>query len=276
MSENENIRNKSNYVSPYSLEVRTVQSSTISKLFEAIKGILTEANLEFLPDGIRLIAMDGVCNVMVHLKLKADKFEFYHCPERMVVGMNMLNLFKIINTISNDDILTFIVDPDEDNKLQIKIENGDKNTMDIYKLNMFDLDDDGIEIPPAEFESVISLPSSDFQKYCRDMEHIGENVEIRTTGKQLYMICESDCAEQTKVIGESDTCLGFIKSTKEVIQGVFRLKHLVLFTKCTSLCNNIEMFLKNNYPLIIRYTVSNMGEIKLCLAPLQQTKLTGN
>jgi proliferating cell nuclear antigen len=273
MSVNEN-QDQNNYTSPYSLEVRTVQANTISKLFEAVKGILTDANLEFLPNGLRIIAMDGVCNVMVHLKLHANKFEYYHCPEPVIVGMNMLNFFKVINTVGNDDILTFIVDPQESDKFQIKIENGDKSTLDIYKVKMIDLEDEGIDdIPPAEFGSVISLPSGDFQKYCRDMEHIGEKVDIRTTGKQLYMICGSDYAEQKKIIGESDMSLGFLKSTKETIQGIFRLKHLILFTKCTSLCNNVELFLKNDYPLIVRYTVSNMGEIKLCLAPCVENSI---
>ena len=53
----------------------------------------------------------------------------------------------------------------------------------------------------------------------------------------------------------------------QIIQGVFALKHLVLFGKCTNLCNSIQMYLKNDYPLIIKYTVASLGEIKLCLAP---------
>ena len=45
-------------------------------------------------------------------------------------------------------------------------------------------------------------------------------------------------------------------------------KHLVSYCKCTNLCNSIELFLKNDYPLIIKYAVASLGEIKLCLAPL--------
>ena len=48
---------------------------------------------------------------------------------------------------------------------------------------------------------------------------------------------------------------------------IFSLKHLLLFTKCTNLSNNIELYIKNDYPMIIRYGVANLGEIKLCLSP---------
>jgi proliferating cell nuclear antigen len=63
--------------------------------------------------------------------------------------------------------------------------------------------------------------------------------------------------------------MSFVKNNNkdDIIQGLFALKHLVLFTKCTNLCNNVELYLKNDYPLIIRYSVASLGEIKLCLAP---------
>ena len=41
-----------------------------------------------------------------------------------------------------------------------------------------------------------------------------------------------------------------------IVQGSFSLKYLILFTKCTNLCNLINIFLKNDYPLIIQYNVT--------------------
>jgi proliferating cell nuclear antigen len=42
---------------------------------------------------------------------------------------------------------------------------------------------------------------------------------------------------------------------------------LVMFTKCTNLCSNVYIFIKNDYPIIIQYKVADLGTIKLCLAP---------
>ena len=52
-----------------------------------------------------------------------------------------------------------------------------------------------------------------------------------------------------------------------VIQGEFSLKNLSYFIKCTNLCNSIEMYLENDLPLVVRYSVASLGNIKLCLAP---------
>ena len=80
-----------------------------------------------------------------------------------------------------------------------------------------------------------------------------------------------DFAEQETIISENNSTVKVQKNTtsNEIVQGLFQLKHLVLFTKCTSLCPSIELYLKNDYPLILRYTVANLGEVKLVLAPIK-------
>mgnify|MGYP001487173440 FL=1 len=59
-------------------------------------------------------------------------------------------------------------------------------------------------------------------------------------------------------------------STK-IIQGEFSLKNLGYFIKCTNLCSQIEVYLENDLPLVVKYNVASLGEIKLCLAPLPST-----
>ena len=102
------------------------------------------------------------------------------------------------------------------------------------------------------------------------MFNLSDNIEITTYGQQITFKCKGDIADQETSIGQSTTSgMSFIKNeNSEIIQGIFSLKYLVLFTKCTNLSSSIELYLKNDYPLIIRYQVANLGEVKLCLAPV--------
>ena len=71
---------------------------------------------------------------------------------------------------------------------------------------------------------------------------------------------------------ESDGSMEFIKQdSKKIIQGNFSLKNLGYFIKCTNLCSQIEMYLENDLPLVVKYSVASLGDIKLCLAPLPDT-----
>jgi proliferating cell nuclear antigen len=251
------------------LEIKTVQSAAFRVLTEALKEILTDANFEFDESGIKIMAMDSSHTVLVHLKLSAENFEYYHCKNKRILGINMLNLFKLIKTMGNNDALTLYLEEGNESKLGIKIENSEKNTMTKYKLNLMDLHEDNIQIPPAVFDSVITMPSVDFQKICRDMHNLAENIEIKSLENQLIFSCIGQFASQETSIGETNTGLSFVQNQNpdEIVQGIFALKHLVLFSKCTNLCNNIELYLKNDYPLILKYQVASLGSIKLCLAP---------
>lgn len=250
-------------------EVQTVQSSAFRILIEALKEILTDANLEFDETGLKIMAMDSSHTVLVHLKLNAEQFEVYKCKQRTVIGVNMINLFKLIKTMGNSDTLTLHLEEENQCMLGIRIENSEKNSITKFKLNLMDLHEENIQIPPPTFSYVITMPSIDFQKICRDMHNLAEELEIKSLGNQLIFSCNGDFASQETCIGETNSGLSFIQneSPDEIVQGIFALKHLVLFGKCTNLCNSIELYLKNDYPLIIKYAVASLGEIKLCLAP---------
>ena len=255
-------------------EIKTIQASAFRTLIEALKEILTEANMEFDSTGIKIMAMDETHTVLVYLRLHADRFNEYYCPQKFVLGINMIYLFKLIKTMGNNDSLTLYLPESNPNKLGIRMENAEKSTVTNYFLKLFDTDVEDIKIPSISFTSIIHMPSSDLQKHCRDMNALGEklDIEITSMGSDLIFRCNGDFAEQETVISENNSTMRVQKtanSTNEIVQGIFQLKHLVVFTKCTSLCPSIELCLRNDYPLILKYTVANLGEIRLVLAPMK-------
>jgi hypothetical protein len=68
-------------------------------------------------------------------------------------------------------------------------------------------------------------------------------------------------------IGESDNGVTIVTEDESLIfQGNYDLRYLNTFCKCTNLCANVDMFMKNDYPLVIRYFVASLGTIYLCLS----------
>lgn len=252
------------------LEIKTVQASTFKQVIDALKEILMDVNLEFDETGMKIIALDNTHVVLVHLKLDADRFETYRCAKKLYVGINMLKLHMLIKTVSNNDVLTLFIDEEDPNNLGIRIENQEKNLRTTYKLAMLDIDVININIPPADFETIITMPSSDFQKIIRDMHNLSDFIEISNVESQLSFKCKGDFAQQETVIGaDKNNSIQINKSaTKnhEIIQGVYSLKYLSMFTRCTSLSPVVELFIKNSFPLVLQYAVASLGTIKLALA----------
>ena len=254
--------------------IQTVQSGAFRILIEALKEILTDTNLIFDSTGIKLIATDNSKIVLIHMKLHSENFEHFYCRDKIKIGINMNNLFKLIKVMNNNDILSLYINENDPNKLGIRIFNEDKNAQTSFKMNLLDISEEEIKIPPAEFETELTLPSSDFQKLIRDMTNIGDSVDIKSVSDSLIFECEGDFASQETILNETKDKnkseglkFSLTSDPDKPIQGIFSLKYLVLFTKCTNLCNLIHMYIKNDYPLIIKYTVANLGDIKLCLSP---------
>ena len=250
-------------------EAQTIQTGPFKNLAESLKDLLNEANLECDEKGIKIMSMDSIHSYLVCCKLEGSKFENYKCDKRLVIGLNITYLFKIIRTMDNGEILTLFIEEDNQDELGIKIESEKKNSVTISYLSLMDLNEDDLELPAEEFSSVITIPTSDFAKYCRDMIAIANKMELKSIDNQIIISCSGEFANYKKILTENNTGLSFGKKSgpSEIVQGVFPLKYLVLFTKCNNLCPQIELYFKNNFPLIMRYQVANLGEIKLALAP---------
>ena len=258
------------------LTIKTVQIAPFRILMTALKDILLDSNIIFTKEGIKIVNMDRTHTILVHLFLDAEKFEFYECKkEKIVIGVNMFHLFKLISSIDNDDTLTIYIENDDYSggvvtELGLKFENGDIKQSKIQKLRLIEPDNEDLEIPNVSFSSIINMPSSDFQKIVRDLANISEKLEIKSVGDELIFKCVGQYAKAEIRRTETTGSMQFIQKqgNHEIVQGEFSLKNLVYFIKCTNLCNAIEIYLENNRPLIVKYNVASLGEIKLCLGPL--------
>jgi proliferating cell nuclear antigen len=256
--------------SNYLLEIETMQAITFKQVIDSLKEILMDVNLEFDETGMKIIALDNSHLVLVHLKLDADRFERYFCEKKLYVGINMLKLHMLIKTITNNDMLTLFVERDDPNHLGIRIENQEKNRRTTYKLSMLDINVLNVSIPPADFETIITMPSVDFQKIIRDSHNLADLIEIRNVGNQLMFSCKGDFCTQETVLGtDKNHNIQIDKGSSkehEIIQGVYSLKYLATFTKCTNLSNVVEIHIKNTYPLVLQYSVASLGSIRLAVA----------
>lgn len=371
----------------YCMDMKTLQSGTIKTLVEGMKDILNDTVIEFDHTGMKIVALNTAQNVMVHLHLYADALEYYYCDRTHRVGINMLNLHKLIKATTTNHTLTLFLESSDMNNLGIKLENSDRSQKTTYKLRTMDLNQP-FTVPHMEFHKTITMHSPFFQKICRDMNGIAEFVEIKDVKNQLIFTCEGDfCSQETilcdnKNSGIHAPCAGSAgdnassyedetddgegegedeeegeneegdeedvegsegdeeeedsgreeqqrartkhrregsgsemeregggrkkggggKNAKyngtaeqgkkvaqdnsnsthtmssstipgtagddapEIVQGVFSLKYLSMFTKFTNLSNTVDLLMKNDFPLLVRYPVSSLGEIKLLLS----------
>ena len=288
----------------YILELETSQTNAIRILIDTISSIVTDVKFTFCPyyieksskesensetetelvtetndnkvkqvGGLIIKEINKSGTILIYSKLDSDKFDKYkynYQNKKITIGVNLDNLLIILKCMSNMDKMTWALDDEDINKLIIILENTDKKEKKIFRLNLSDLDDEKIEVDPIQFPYAAYFPASDFHKYCKDMSLITEKIEIKCMNNKVsFGIKGADICDADFEISESNGGLSIEVNTdnkNEIVQGVFSLKWLNVFTKCTNLSPQVILYLKNDYPLIIKYAVAALGEVKFVLS----------
>lgn len=270
----------------YILEIKTTQAAAIKIVIDAINSLLIDANFDFYPyhieseddkkkqvGGMVVKEINKTGKILVYMKLEADKFDVYkynYHKKKLTLGIDIGNLLKCLKCMSHFDTMTWLVDDDDINKLIIILESGERKEKKTFKLNLIDLEEDKYDIEPIQFPYSITLPSQDFHKYCKDMAASTDKIDIKATHNKLIFSGTGEIGYIEFEVGETNGGLSIVSNvsnTNEIVQGLFELKFLLIFTKCTNLCNQVILYLKNDYPIIITYQIAALGEIKLVLSP---------
>lgn len=254
------------------VECKTVQATILKNLFESIKEILVDINLVFTRNSIHCTAIDGSRSACVHFQLDTEKFESYHClDDEIVVGINMNSLHKLIKPITNGDVVALRIYRNDRFRLHIIIENAEKHTRMSSMLKLLDIDQQVLTIPDVEFDNIITMPCSDFQRHCKDMMTVSEKVTFWCSREVFAMKCTGDFADFAIEIqrgnNKSSTSPNSWNNGRSVHSGTFSLKYMNLFIKSSGLCTNVEIYLKRGYPLILVYKIGSLGKLQFVLAP---------
>ena len=165
------------------MKLVTIQAAAFKSTFEVLKDILNDVNVYFRKDGMYIVTLDTARTSLVDIFLSADNFEEYKCEqEEVIAGINISNTFKLLETITNNDVLQIDINCKE--YMNISISSDTKKTNTKFQLKLLDINESRIEVPEVEMTTVTTLPSIDFQRLCRDMSNIGNYIEIIRTGKR--------------------------------------------------------------------------------------------
>ena len=244
------------------VRLKTIQASAFRTVFEVLKDIINDVNLVFRPEGLIVVTLDTARVTLVHLVMPAENFEEYHCEGEHTAGLNVSNTYKLLKSVTNTDTLSMSID--DSYLLHIHIENAAKKSSTSFEFKLLDINDDMLSPPAIPMTILTTIPSVDFQRVTRDMNNLAQDIRITRKKNTLELECEGGFANQKTII----ECVEPGKD--KALGNVFSLKYINMFTRATSLCSSVQLMQHDdddNMPIVVRYTVANLGELKFYLAP---------
>src|SRR5579863_7905628 len=218
-------------------EIKTSRAGVFKNVLRIIKYYISECWIQIIPQkGFRIIQLSDDKDDWVELNL--TNFETFHCDEMnfCMKIRNVCQLSSMFNKLCDDDSLI------------LKIRN---DTLHILRLcsgpfvGEYFLDDN-VVVPPR----ISPRPKMNFEN-------------------EFYMDCSELHLLHTYpnyfVIG-SNGIQGYDNSMPK--QQVFETCHLYRLKPCQSLCENINIYKKNDYPLLIEIDVSTLGKLCIFISPV--------
>lgn len=236
--------------------------------------------------GMKIVAVDDHITLMIYVKLDAENFqEFYVKYKTVSIGLDLREFHKFMKGVDKDCIMAMSIDKDEQQKIEFHLHNQVKGIDKYYRQKLLDIDDNVKRMPKeTEFEMTVMIKTAEFKKICTEMSQFSEHIEIICTCKEIIFKCVGDQSELTMKLKNNDnskngetrgvTILALKNEKKTpIVQGIYNLKHLVTFGRCIYLCEDMQLYLRNSYPLFIHYTVGCLGKMLVGLAPIDHKML---
>lgn len=274
-------------------EATTCQTHSLKQIFDTLNCLVTDYNIIITPPqykdknskekklgGIYIREVNPAETVFIHCKLDADKFEEYkynYTEDKLIVGINSTNLLKCIKCMSGGDTMTWRIYENNLNKLEMTLKS-EKDTK-IFRINLMDIDYREINLEDIEPDYMVSLPSQEFQSNCKNISTWTEIIDIKCNGKNVILSGDGEIGDFDIILNEQTDGLTIRRCKKKdenqnlIVQGLYELKYITIFTKCTSLSDYVTFFLRNDYPIIIEYEIKSVvhddetfGILKLVLS----------
>lgn len=237
--------------------MRTFQAAQWRTLADALKDLVPECSVKFDKNGMKLISMDPGHIALVHLHALS---EFFYCKEEITIGLNVMALYKMLRNLTTAGyMLEFTLTSDAPEYLQIVVTNTDKRTVTRNSLRLPRLPVESFFIPTTVFNRVLSMPSTDFQRHIRELSAVSKKIRIKTTRDILALSACGSYGSSNIEIQPTAAGMNWVNITEpedqdsDATEGVFFSKYLERFAR--PLDDTVELFIRKNYPLVIRYVM---------------------
>jgi len=257
---------------------KTREEFVMRILADLLQNNIQVACFEIDKSGIYLRVMDRNKTILIDVNLEAENFNIFRFKksEKVSIGLNFSHFHKMLQTVKKNDSIEFYTDDEHPNEFFIKIIPTDNNTTSTSTINiLFNVQSSDIDLP-GKYDNPVLVCAKDYQKMIKDMAKIDDTVLITSEGFQIKFACDAD-GIMKKVVSygeidsdneddEDDNKLNSVYSEK------FSSEQLTRISKLSGFSSNIQIYSKENLPLLFKSHVGQLGHISIYIKSKEQIR----
>ena len=248
-------------------KAKTHCAYTIKILAELLQNNIKTACFEIDEDGVKLCMMDHHRTILIQVSLESENFTLYKfkCKDKLFLGINLNHFHKMLKSIKKKDSMQLFINDDSPNDLGIKVIPKENNRITTSFVTIQEIQTIDIDIPEGYGKPII-VPSSEYQKMCKDMAHIGSMINVVARNFHIKFRCNAGGVMKRHVefgeMGDSDDQEEDDDNVVEYNQD-FDTEQLSRITKMAGLSTSMQIYPKQGKPLLFKSAIGSLGKISI-------------
>jgi proliferating cell nuclear antigen PCNA len=265
-------------MSNYLFKARTNEGHVFKVLSELLQSNIKTGCFEINKQGFFFKMTDTHNRICIDIKLLNENFVSFHVnsEESIYLGFNLAHFKKMLKPVKKKDSIEFSKESLESDTLCIKIipKEGGKVTTSFIKIQ--DIQNIDLELPDG-YVDYLSIPASDYQKMCKDMESISQDIQIKATNsRSIQFTAEMSCVYSRSITFGEDKDINEDEATILYNQH-FESEKLNNLGKISGLGassnNHIQIYFHPELPLLFRTNVGTLGKIGIYIKSKEQCEM---
>lgn len=258
-------------------KAKTSEGHTIKTLAELLQHTVKTACFVVDSDSIMLRMVDSHRRILIDLNLASTNFQQYKYEnegQTLYMGINLNHFHKMLKSIKKKDSIILYVTAEEPDELAIQVIPKENNRITTSTIKIQQIQHLDIELPEGYVRPII-IPSNEYQKMVKEMNNISQTIKIIAQEYKIKFLCDAGSVYKREVIfGEDDDEGDSIKYDE-----VFDTEQLYRIIKVAGLGNTLQVYPKNDLPLLLKSQVGSLGTISIYIKTkmqIEEDEFAGN
>jgi proliferating cell nuclear antigen PCNA len=232
-------------------KIEMEKAKEFKNAIDAIGNIIDEGAFVINTEGITLHALDPSQIAMVIFNMPSHAFSDYNVENTHTVGLNLDSFNKILARGKD----TKLVLTDEKNKLNVQFSSG--STKKNFKIPLIDTNGGLEREPKVEHDVTIKILAGALKDAIKDISLVSSHISFDIKKDKLKMSASGDNAEAEIEYSNNDKSEIKEMNVKSAARATFPVQYLDDMLKGAEDAGEVEISIKTNAPVKIKYSVSN-------------------
>jgi proliferating cell nuclear antigen len=236
------------------------KADSFATIFQHIKLFTEHVNIMFEKEKMFIQAMDSSRISIFELYLPATWFDRYEHSRAgtIVLGVNSIILFKVLNTRDKTQSIHIKFDESQDDKLFLNFTSESKAVFDRhFETPLMDIDEEMMSIPVIDYQAEFSLSSVNFANLVNQLKMFGDTMQIECSETAIKLCATSLDTGKMFVDIPIDDLTAFSINEGETLNLSFALPYLHNICLYSKLSKEVELGISDNYPIKIQYSLTD-------------------